>query len=141
MEETLKKPFKLNLASGNDYREDYMNIDDCSMGDFKTDKKEDIKIMNWDSNSVDEILLSHFMMYIDTKEAPLLFEKWYRWLKIGSKLIIETGDLKKIAKTIVYSDDPEIINGTNGAMQLFGWDKTKGHTWAWCYETLEPLLL
>lgn len=131
---------KLNLASGKDYREGYVNVDDLSMSENECDLQADIKEMTWEYGTVDEILLSHFMMYVDTFEAPVLFNKFWRWLKPGGKLIIVTGDLKKVAQNILDSDNPSIINGTNGAMQLFGWANTKGHTWAWCYETLAPLL-
>lgn len=132
---------KLNLASGNDYREGYINIDNQSMNQGKVDIKNNIFSLKWHEDSVDEILLCHFMMYIDTIQAPMLFKKWFSWLKKDGILIIETGDLKKIAKIILDNSDPSTINGTNGVMQLFGWDKTKDHTWAWCQETLIPLLV
>lgn len=133
---------KVNLASGKMYLDGYVNVDNRSMwgGDFPVDLDADVKTLEQKEGSVDEILLCHFMMYIDTLEAPVLFKRWYGWLKPGGRLIIETGDLKKIAKTILESHDPRVINGTNGVMQLFGWDTTKGHTWAWCAETLAPLL-
>ena len=133
---------KLNLASGRMYLDGYTNVDNKSMwgGDFPVDLEADVKTLEQEVESVDEILLSHFMMYIDTLEAPVLFRKWYKWLKPGGTFIIETGDLKKIAATVLGSSDSEVINGTNGVMQLFGWDTTKGHTWAWCADTIVPLL-
>lgn len=133
---------KLNLASGMMYLEGYINIDDFSMyaGRMKADKMEDVKTLKWADNSVDEILVSHFVMYIHVLEMPALLKRWFGWLKKGGKLIIETGDAKLIAKTILDSSDPKIINGTNGVMQLYGWDTTTGHKWCWCYDTLAPLL-
>lgn len=138
MEETIK----LNLACGNDYREGYINIDNQSMFNGKVDRRADVKgTLRFKKGSVSEILLLHFMMYITPEELPRLLDRWYGWLAHNGRLVIETGDLKKIAKTISLSDDPEIINGTNGVMQLFGINETKGHTWAWCYETLEPFFM
>lgn len=132
---------KLNLASGKDYREGYINIDNGSMWAGAIDIKKNVFSLKWHENSVDEILLCHFMMYVDIVQAPILFKKFFDWLKPGGVLIIETGDLKKIAKTIFESNDNSVINGTNGAMQLFGWAETKGHTWAWCKDTIkEPLI-
>lgn len=131
---------KINLACGKDYRSGYLNIDDQSMTDGKVDLKANVFEYDTIPSSVDEILLSHFMMYIDTFDAPILFARWYQWLKQGGVLIIETGDLKKICRNILRSTKPENINGTNGVMQLFGWDNTKGHKWAWCEDTLRPLL-
>ncbi len=133
---------KLNLASGMMYRSGYINIDDFSQyaGRMKADKMEDVKTLEWEDNSVEEIFVSHFAMYIHVLEMPILLKRWYGWLEKGGKIIIETGDLKKIAQNILNSNDPEVINGTNGVMQLYGWETTAGHKWAWCYETLAPLL-
>lgn len=132
---------KLNLASGKDYRIDYINIDNLSMYDGKVDVDADIFSLDYTEGFADEILLSHFMMYVDTFQAVDLFKSFFKWLKVGGTLVIETGDLKKIAKTILSTNDASIINGTNGVMQLFGWANTKGHTWAWCEDTLKPLLI
>lgn len=133
---------RLNLACGRAYLDGYVNIDNKSMydGQMKVDIEADVLALDWRGNSVDEILLCHFMMYIPIEEAQAQIKKWFGWLKKGGKLIIETGDLKAIARTILVSSDPKIINGTNAVMQLFGWDTTKGHKWAYCYDTLAPLL-
>lgn len=136
----MEKTIKLNLASGNKYLDGYINIDNHSMTHGKVDKLKNILTLKWKSNTVDEILLSHFAMYIHPHEAPLLFQRWYEWLKPMGKLVIETGDLKKICKTILDSEEQGIINGTDGVMQLFGWAETKGHRWAWCKDTLVPIL-
>ncbi len=141
MEKTTK--IKLNLACGQDYREGYINIDNMSMynGRMKVDIEADVKIFEFEKDTVEEILLLHFMMYIHLTEALTLFKKWYSWLKKDGKLVIETGDLKKICKTILDSNNPDVINGTNGVMQLHGWDTTAGHTWGWCFDTIQLLLL
>lgn len=132
---------KLNLASGQMYIDGYVNIDDQSMySDSKVDMKANIFSLRWPKGSVDEILLSHFMMYIHPDKAPLLLKRWFGWMKSGGIMIIETGDVKKIAKNILESSDANFINGDSGVSQLFGWGNTKGHKWAWCKETLELLL-
>ena len=129
---------KLNLASGQMYLEGYINIDNMSMydGSMKVDKQADIFTLEWEDNTVDEIILSHFAMYIELNQMNQLLKKWYGWLKDGGKIIIETGDVKAISKYILETDDPDLINGSNGVMQLFGWESTKGHKWAWCEQTL-----
>ncbi len=133
---------KLNLACGFMYLDGYVNVDDFSQygGRMRADKMEDVKTLEWEDNSVDEILVSHFAMYIHVLEMPVLLKRWFGWLKDGGKLIIETGDLKLIAQNILKTNDPEIINGANGVMQLYGWETTAGHKWCWCYDTLAPLL-
>lgn len=132
---------KLNLASGDRYIENYINIDNQSMSSNKVDIKADITTLKWQNNSVDEILLSHFMMYLEPEKALQLFKRWFGWLKEDGQIIIENGDIKKVAKIILESNDPDIINGFNGLKQIFGWKETKGHKWAWCEENITPLLV
>jgi ubiquinone/menaquinone biosynthesis C-methylase UbiE len=129
---------KLNLASGQMYLDGYINIDNMSMynGSMKVDKQADIFTLDWEDNTVDEIILSHFAMYIELNQMDQLLKKWYGWLKPTGRIVIETGDVKTIAKYILETDDPDLINGSNGVMQLFGWESTKGHKWAWCEQTL-----
>lgn len=124
------------------YLKGFINIDNKSQydGTFNVDMEADIKLLDWDENSVDEILLSHFMMYVHINEAEKLFKRWYGWLKKNGRLVIETGDIRKICCNILYTNNPDVINGTNGVMQLYGWETTAGHTWGWCADTITPLL-
>lgn len=133
---------KLNLASGQMYLDGYINIDNKSMyhGNMKVDKEADVFTLEWEPNTVEEIILSHFAMYIGYKEMHTLTKRWYSWLQPGGKLIIETGNVKAIAKHILDNSTPSEINGPNGVMQLFGWETTAGHKWAWCPETIAELL-
>jgi hypothetical protein len=133
---------KLNLASGQHYIPGYINIDNKSMyhGNMQIDKEADVFTLEWEDNTVDEIVLSHFAMYIGFKEMQVLLNRWYGWLKDEGKIIIETGNVKSIAKHILENNSPDEINSSNGVMQLFGWETTEGHKWAWCPETLGDLL-
>jgi hypothetical protein len=133
---------KLNLASGQHYIPGYINIDNKSMyhGNMQIDKEADVFTLEWEDNTVDEIILSHFAMYIGFKEMQVLLNRWYGWLKDEGKIIIETGNVKSIAKHILENNNPDEINNSNGVMQLFGWETTEGHKWAWCPETLGDLL-
>ena len=142
------KSVKLNLACGEYYLGGYTNIDNNSHGNYTVDKKADIFDLSYEEDSVDEILLSHFMMYVDRSAAPAFLKKLYGWLKPRGILVVETGDLKYIAKNILNTDNPDIIEGKDGVTQLFGWDgsaegrpNSQGHKWAWCPETLEPLFI
>lgn len=133
---------KLNLASGQHYIPGYINIDNKSMyyGNMRIDKEADVFTLEWEDNTVDEIVLSHFAMYIGFKEMQVLLNRWHGWLKDEGKIIIETGNVKSIAKHILENNNPDEINNSNGVMQLFGWETTEGHKWAWCPETLGDLL-
>ena len=133
---------KLNLACGQMYLNGYINVDNKSMyhGNMRVDMVEDIFTMTWENNAVDEILLSHFAMYISYQEMSVLLKRWYGWLKPSGRIIIETGNVKAVAKFIMENEDPDLINGNNGIRQLFGWETTAGHKWAWCPETLGQLM-
>lgn len=133
---------KLNLACGQMYLNGYINIDNQSMyhGDMKVDKVADVFELEWENNTIDEIILSHFAMYIGLETMPLLLSRWCGWLKKDGRILIETGNVKAIAKFILDNNNPDEINSANGVMQLFGWQTTAGHKWAWCPETLSDLM-
>lgn len=129
---------KYNLACGKDYRENYINVDNGSMFNHSVDVSADVLAYRINRNSADEILLSHFMMYVEPPTALALFEGWYFGLKKGGKLVIETQDLKKLSNLIVKSDNPQVINSS--VIQFYGTGLTRGHKWTWCEDTLTPLL-
>lgn len=129
----MEKVTKINLASGRMYIEGYLNVDDLSMNPkSKVDIKSDIKTFKRKGESVDEIIVSHFMMYLLPDEAQLLINRWYEWLKKRGELIIETSDAYKIAEMIL--DDYENIG------QMFGYGATAGHKWAYTPESLKKML-
>lgn len=132
----------VNLASGTLWIKGWINVDNKSQyeGDFPVDLEADILTLDYPENTVDRILLCHFAMYMSPKEMKEQVTKWYKWLKPGGFLTIETGDIKKIAELIVSSKNPDIINGQDGVRQLYGEETTVGHKWAWCKETLTPIL-
>lgn len=134
---------KLNLASGQMYLDGYINVDNKSMyhGNMKVDKEADVFTLEWENNTVEEIILSHFAMYISYQDMNMLLKRWFGWLKKEGRIIIETGNVKAIAKHILDNNNPKEINGANGVMQLFGWETTVGHKWAWCPETLGELMM
>jgi len=127
------KEVNLNLACGEYYLKNWINIDNDSMyPDIRYDIKADIFKLEWEKNTVNNIILSHFMMYIHPKEAHSFFSKLFSWLKTNGKLSIETNDLKAIARHILSSNDPKIIENFNGVKSLYGWDYSSGHKWCWC---------
>lgn len=130
----MEKTLKINLASGRQYLKGYINVDDGSMNPKrKLDVKADIfKYNDISKNKVDEILLSHFMMYVTPKDALRLFKRWYGWLKPNSELIIETSDARSIAMMILVDDE--------NIGQMFGYGATAGHKWSYTPEALKKLL-
>jgi predicted SAM-dependent methyltransferase len=130
----------LNLACGNDYREDHINIDDNSQGNFKVDKKADVKKLKWKDNSVDRILVIHYVMYLTPPELDNLLKRWYGWLKKEGTIVIETGNIYSICKRIMQAKTISELHGKDCIRQLFGWENTHGHKWVWSPITIQDAL-
>ena len=114
---------KLNLGCGPIYLDGYVNIDDKSQfPNCKVDREANIFELEMEENSCDEIICSHIAMYImggqDSEEEPnqmrILLQRWYSWLKPGGRLIMETSNLKKIAKYILDTTDPWDLQSSKG---------------------------
>lgn len=103
------KPVKLHLGCGEQYINDYINIDyprsEHNIMDVKTDYQAVITELDFPENSVDEIRLHHVFEHFPRVVALGLLIKWNKWLKIGGKLYIETPDFEGSAKTLL-SDVP-----------------------------------
>ncbi|MBF0554506.1 MAG: glycosyltransferase [Nitrospirae bacterium] len=96
---------KLNLACGDDYREDYINVDFFPKPGAKIDSAFDVKIIPYEDNSVDEVRASHIIEHFDFHEIPKILEEWYRVLKPGGKLFIETPDFLESCRAFVSGDE------------------------------------
>ena len=83
-----KKEMKLNLGSGENYLKGYINTDICK--NVKYDKYLDIDKIPWDfeDNSVDEILCTRVIEYINLSIIDFLKE-CYRILKPNGKIHLE----------------------------------------------------
>jgi predicted SAM-dependent methyltransferase len=74
-----KKPYYLNIGSGNDNKKDYINIDNRDLGDN----------MVWDvndglpfpDNSVEHVFSSHFIEHLDDRESINFLREIIRVLK------------------------------------------------------------
>jgi hypothetical protein len=139
---------KINLASGELYLPGYINIDNKSHYNHATaDLIADVFELELPELLIDEIIVSHFAMYImggpDSLDNPnqmrQLLQRWYSWLTPGGTLLMETGNLKFIVTHILNSKSSDEIQGGKGLKQIFGYGNTYGHKWAWCPETLTPL--
>jgi len=95
---------RLNLGSGSDMREGYINID---LYDDRADLKLDITKLPYKDNSVDEIISSHVIEHIAFKEAWDAMADWYKMLKPGGILKIETPDLLNLCKAFIAASEEE----------------------------------
>lgn len=122
-----KKEVKINLGCGKDYKKGWINIDNLSMAECKCDVYSDIQIYDTKPKSVDKILLSHVAMYLRPEEFDELLPRWYKWLKPGGTLEIETIDLNEVKQ---WNSIEKLL------IPLFGTEMTGPHRWAWSQNPL-----
>ena len=88
---------KLNLGSGDDYKEGYVNIDNnkkyCNNG---LDLECDVRKLPYENNTVDEILAEGIIEHISYRDVIPMLCHWFDILKPNAKLYIETPNLERI---------------------------------------------
>ncbi len=93
---------KLHLGCGQNYLLGYVNIDLPQEGqtvmDAKADIYQDIRTLQYQENSVDEIRNHHLLEHFTRQESLKLLLQWRKWLKPGGVLFIETPDFETAAK-------------------------------------------
>jgi predicted SAM-dependent methyltransferase len=93
---------KLNLASGRDYREGWVNVDFNGKCDLKHDLTNPLP---YEDNSVDEILAAHILEHFGFGEYMDVLTDWVRVLKPGGKMTILVPDMDMIAW--LWHEQPE----------------------------------
>lgn len=92
---------KLHLACGHDYNEDYINVDFYAPEDAKCDVRFDVQKLPYPDNSVDEIKAFHIIEHFHFFEIKDVLNEWYRVLKPGGRLYLETPDFLETCKSFV----------------------------------------
>jgi len=91
--------------------EGYVNIDfppsEHTIIIPKADIFKDIRKLEYQENSVDEIRNHHLFEHFSRQEALKLLLQWRRWLKLGGLLVIETPDFEECAKLFITTNDIE----------------------------------
>lgn len=93
---------KLNLGSGNDYRQGYVNIDIRT--NIKADKHWNIKDLQYEDNTVDEIVIQDVLEHF--KNPVKILKECHRVLNLGGVLIIRVPDWEKISKPEFWKNRP-----------------------------------
>lgn len=104
------KSVKLNLACGYDYDPAYINVDLYAPDDAKVDFRYDVKKLPYEDNVVDEIKASHIIEHFDFFEGQEVLKEWYRVLKPGGKLHIETPDFLMSCLEFINADEQTRIS-------------------------------
>lgn len=102
-----KELLKLHLGCGQKYLRGYVNIDfpqsEHTLMKVKADIYKDIRELEYDSGSIDEIRSHHVLEHFSRQEALKLLLQWRRWLKPGGLLCIETPDFAACAKSYKWA--------------------------------------
>lgn len=137
-------PVRLHLGCGEQYLEDYTNIDypgtEHSVMNVKADEYADITILQYAPNSVDEIRLHHVFEHFQRTTALGLLIRWHEWLKPGGKLVIETPDLEGSAKIFLSNQPWEIKAATVRHLAGDHSDKWAIHVDHWSSERFQHTL-
>ena len=95
-------PVRLNLGCGDERIPGFLN---CDMYEDKADLKFDAKKLDVPDNSVDSIRAYHLIEHFTFNTAFGVLREWYRALKPGGELTLETPDLLNTCKKFVESDE------------------------------------
>jgi glycosyltransferase involved in cell wall biosynthesis len=97
----LMDKLKLHLACGHDYTEGYINVDFYAPEDAKCDVRFDVMKLPYPDNSVDEIKAFHIIEHFHFFDIQEVLKEWYRVLKPGGRLWLETPDFLETCKSFV----------------------------------------
>ncbi len=124
-----EKKIKLHLGCQEKYLPGYVNIDlppsEHIAEEVRADLYADVRDLDYETNTVDEIRSHHLLEHFSRQEALLLIARWHRWLKIGGLLVVETPDFEESAKKFVKASlDDQFVLGRH----IFG-----SHEASWAY--------
>jgi glycosyltransferase involved in cell wall biosynthesis len=92
---------KLHLACGHDYDSSYINVDLYAPEDAQCDVRFDVMKLPYDDNSIDEIKAFHIIEHFHFFEIQEVLKEWYRVLKPGGRLYLETPDFLETCRSFV----------------------------------------
>ncbi len=98
-----KNEIKLHLGCGNIYKVGYINIDRYNKE--IPDVLCDVEDLPFESNSVDRIEAYHLIEHFDYVHCKYVLSEWFRVLKPGGFLILETPDLERSFKKFLKNKD------------------------------------
>jgi predicted SAM-dependent methyltransferase len=142
---------KLHLGCGGRKLVGYVNVDlypsdpdvtDSSRSGCAADVFCDIRNLDLDPESVDEIFLSHVIEHFVRWEALDAFRSWHGLLKPGAVLIMETPDFFRCILMLLH---PKKKNRIKARTQFYGnqWDRLEyeTHRYLWTPADMRRALL
>ena len=127
---------KLHLGCGGDNFPGWINIDnydfdphDTSRSGSLYDVKMDIRELDVADGTVDAILLVHVVEHFVRWEMLKMLNQFYKKLRSGGQLIIETPDLDRCIEWYMRGRDAPHINTPLGPMNM-GFTQFYGNQWS-----------
>jgi predicted SAM-dependent methyltransferase len=147
---------KLNLGCGGRPMKGWINLDnydyeknDSSRSGSIYDIKMDIRELDVDDTTVDEILLSHVIEHFVRWETIKMLKHYFNKLKHGGKIIVEMPDLDRCIAWYIRQKHTPSIKTPNGIMnmgltQFYGnqWDELdyETHRYVWRLDEFTQVL-
>jgi predicted SAM-dependent methyltransferase len=96
---------RINLGCGSTYKPGYINIDrfDGSVADMLAD----VSSLPYESNSIDVIEAAQLIEHFDLAHLRYVLAEWFRVLKPGAELVLETPDLSRSFKKLLRSKNEQ----------------------------------
>lgn len=90
---------RVHLGCGEMYRRGYLNVDlspeeGVASGTSRPDLESDVTKVSCPLNTLVEVRLHHLFEHFERAEALALLVRWYRWLRPGGYVTIETPDFE-----------------------------------------------
>jgi SAM-dependent methyltransferase len=115
------KNIKLNLGSGGISYSGYLSVD---MYDKRAHVSMDITKLDFEENSVSEILASHVFEHLNPYHGLNILSDWLAILKPGGKLIMEMPNIEELCKRFVNAtttgEKYGILNAVYGSVNTTG---------------------
>jgi len=118
-----RHPRKLNLGSGSDYRDGYVNVDMNAWHgpDLLADVSDPAFLP---SQHYDEILAQDVLEHLPRTETVRVLARWNRLLRVGGRIVLRVPSVTTIAEQLARTDDPamqeELIQALFGTQAYTG---------------------
>ncbi len=92
---------RLHLGCGDEYRPGWVNVDmyDTSVADVVGDVID----LPFESGSIDQIEADHLLEHFDYVHCRYVLSEWFRVLRKGGNLVLETPDISAAFKSLISS--------------------------------------
>ena len=138
------KNIRLNIGSGGIEIPGYISVDKL---DLRANIIMDACELDFEENSIEEIIAVHLFEHISPYQAHSTLSKWAKILKPGKKLIMEIPNIEELCKNFEKSDKLHKYNilnciyGSTNTITENPREITSPHLWGWYPEILQDHLL